>query len=183
MDLEFNALTTEWCYAWDKRWNPSTGVANVDHVLDIRDVQIAAGSAFEAIPAIQYAGVRTDRPDAGVAYRLTAGTKVSAQARLYTAFRSCETIFPAREIVFNPQQQREPRELLPTHRSLRCQRGRQGEGRDHRNGQPQLHPPLHGVTRWLVRNRGDGAPSPGPPRSLRSYSGARGTRHGTSAWR
>ena len=120
MDLVFNALTTEWCYAWDKRWNPSTGVANVDHVLDIRDVQIAAGSAFEAIPAIQYAGVRTDRPDAGaiiagtamstatathylatlsgstqfwfrrgVAYRLTAGTKVSAQARLYTAFRSC----------------------------------------------------------------------------------------------
>ena len=134
MELEFNALTTEWCYAWDKRWNPSTGVANVDHVLDIRDIQTPVGGAtFEAIPAIQYAGVRTDRPDAGaiisgtamstatathylatlagstqfwfrrgVAYRLTAGTKVSAQARLYTAFRSCGTIFPAREIVFNP---------------------------------------------------------------------------------
>ncbi len=134
MELEFNALNTEWCYAWDKRWNPSTGVANVDFVLDIRDVQTPVGGAtFEAIPAVQFAAVRTDRPNAGaiiagtamstatathylatlsgssqfwfrrgVAYRLMTGTKVSAQARLYTAFRSCGTIFPPREIVFNP---------------------------------------------------------------------------------
>ena len=134
MDVDIIALSTEWCWAWDRQWNPVTGVGTVDFTVDLRDLQTpVGGAAIEVIPAIQMAAVRSDRPDAGaiisgtpmttatathyvatlsggsyfwfrrgLAWRLTSGTKVSGQAKVYTAFRSCGKIFPAREVVFNP---------------------------------------------------------------------------------
>ena len=61
---------------------------------------IIAGTAMSTATATHYLATLAGSTQfwfrRGVAYRLTAGTKVSAQALLYTAFRSCGTIFPAR---------------------------------------------------------------------------------------
>lgn len=125
---------TDEAFLWEQRWQPCTGVTAIDLTADVRNRTLGTSAAMAIKPAIQFAPVRTDRPDAGAAitagsvitaegithfhetlssssqfffrrgwsYKLTAGSFASVDVIQYGAFQSKGRIFPARDIVFQP---------------------------------------------------------------------------------
>ena len=55
----------EWSFTWEDHWHPSTGVTAVDFLADVRNVALGASATIAIKPALQFAYVRTDRPDQG----------------------------------------------------------------------------------------------------------------------
>jgi hypothetical protein len=148
--LNLVITSTQRAFAWEDRWYTSTGVGTVEFTADVRNTALGPNpSAMEIKPALQFAPVRTDRPDAGVAitagqaitgdtttngpvhfeetvsaaakfwfrrgwsYKLTAGTFARCETLLYTSFLSCGTVFPAKEVVFNPLNDKADVSLFP----------------------------------------------------------------------
>jgi hypothetical protein len=65
--FDLNILSSTAGYVWDPQWYPSTGVSSIDFLADARSVTAVggAGPGVSLLPTLQFAGVRTDRPDAG----------------------------------------------------------------------------------------------------------------------
>jgi len=64
MPFSISAYSTEWSYLMDPDWYPSTGVPELESLLDLRNVAVGSGAAIAVKPAIQFAPTRIDRPDA-----------------------------------------------------------------------------------------------------------------------
>lgn len=63
-------------FLWESSYHVMTGVTLMDLTCDIRNLTLGGGAAVAIKPAIQFAPVRTDRPDAGAA--ITAGSVMTA---------------------------------------------------------------------------------------------------------
>jgi hypothetical protein len=59
-------------FLWDSPYYVLTGISLMDLTCDIRNLTLGSGAAVAIKPALQFAPVRTDRPDAGAA--ITVGT-------------------------------------------------------------------------------------------------------------
>jgi hypothetical protein len=67
MKLNLTITNSDDAYVWDDQWHPSIGVPSVDFAADVRNLVLGTSAAVSLKPAIQFAPVRTDRPDAGAA--------------------------------------------------------------------------------------------------------------------
>lgn len=63
--FDLNVYSTEQAFLWDPQWHSCTGVPGIDFTADVRNVTLGAGAAISLKPALQFAQVRTERPDDG----------------------------------------------------------------------------------------------------------------------
>lgn len=65
LPFDLTIMNTDQGVMWEQQWHASTGVAKVDFTMDVRNVVLGESAAVSLKPAIQFAEVRTDRPDGG----------------------------------------------------------------------------------------------------------------------
>ncbi len=63
LPFDLTILSDQAAYFWDPLWYASTGVPNLDFLLDTRDLVLGQNAAVSLKPAIQYAVTRIDRPE------------------------------------------------------------------------------------------------------------------------
>jgi hypothetical protein len=73
--FDVNVYSTEQAFLWDPQWHSCTGVPNIDLTMDVRNVILGGGAAISLKPALQFASVRTERPDDGAL--ITAGSAIT----------------------------------------------------------------------------------------------------------
>lgn len=75
LTFDVTLLSTSLAFVWSQKWTPMIGVSTIDFALDVRAV-MAGGGAVSLKPSLQYAALRTDRPDEGAL--ITSGSGVTA---------------------------------------------------------------------------------------------------------
>jgi hypothetical protein len=59
--------STTAAYLRDLAWYAVMGVDTIDFMADLRNATLPGGATFAVKPALQFAAIRSDRPDAGAA--------------------------------------------------------------------------------------------------------------------